>query len=66
MDVKTILETFGLPVLVGISSYFVGKRKTNTDIRKTEAEIEKIEIDKRFEEIGLFEKINKILSEQNR
>lgn len=65
MDIKSLLELVGPPTATGIIMYFAGRRKNSTDIKKTEAEIEKLELDKKFEQVELFEKINKILSEQN-
>jgi len=65
MDIKSLLEAVAVPLAVGVISYLAGRRKNTVEIKKTEAEIEKLEMDKRFEEIELFEKINKILSAQN-
>lgn len=65
MDIKSLLEAVAVPLAVGVVSYLAGRRKNTVEIKKTEAEIEKMELDKRFEEIELFEKINKILSAQN-
>ena len=68
MDVNALLETvgtWGVPLVVGLSSYLFGRRKNSADTKKTEAETEKIDIERRLEEVELFERINKALETQN-
>ena len=66
MDVISLLKDVGVPIITGTIMYFAGSHKNSVDIKKTEAEIEKLDLDKRFEEVELFEKIKKVLSDQNK
>jgi len=68
MDVNALLVPAGtiiIPLVVGLSSYLFGRRKSTADTKKIEAETDKIDIERRLEEVELFERINKALETQN-
>lgn len=59
-------------IILALISYFLGRRKNNSEIRKTEAdtkkseiEAEKLDTENKIMQVELFEKLNKVLSEQN-
>ena len=55
----------GVTLVVSVSTYLLGKRKTSSEIRKLEAESDKLEMDKKIDELEFFSKINKVLEDQN-
>lgn len=66
-----ILSIFSATILALIS-YFLGRRKNNSEIKKTEAdtiksgaEAEKIDTENKIAQVELFDKLNKTLTEQN-
>ena len=69
MDI--ILTALGA-IALAIITYFLGRRKNNSDIRrneadivKSEAEAEKLDTENKIMQVDLFEKLNKTLLEQN-
>ena len=65
MDVLSIVKDLVIPISIGFASYVFGRRKNKADIKKTNAEAEKLETENKLEQVELFEKINKILAVQN-
>lgn len=52
-------------IVSSIVTYWIGSNRSAAEIRKLNAEAEQIELDTRLDEVELFEKINKVLAEQN-
>ena len=59
-------------VLLSIVTYFLGRRKNNSEIKKNEADIiksgaeaEKLDTENKIAQVELFDKLNKTLTEQN-
>lgn len=52
-------------IVSSLITYWIGSNKSAAEVRKLNAEAEQIELDTRLDEVELFEKINKVLSEQN-
>ena len=65
MDVLSLVKDLVIPASIGLASYIFGRRKNKADIKKTNAEAEKLETENKLEQVELFEKINKILAVQN-
>jgi len=52
-------------IVTSVVTYLIGSNKANAEVRKLNAEAGQIELDNRLDEVELFEKINKVLVEQN-